>query len=169
MNPVIGREFQGILRSPRTFWMLLTLTMLFSGAVLLRWPSDNAADLSGRQSLQVFRVFGYGLLGGVVFLVPAFPASSIVNEKNGGTLDLLLNSPLGPWSIYLGKISGVLLFSSLVLICSLPACLACYAMGGIDPWNQLGLLYFILALLIVKYASIGMLVSSARMKYSKPS
>jgi ABC-type transport system involved in multi-copper enzyme maturation permease subunit len=160
MNPLIRREFFGILRSPRAFAMLLLLTVAFSLAVLMRWPSDAAVDLSGRQSLEVFRIFGYGLLAGVVFLVPAFPATSIVSEKVGGTLALLLNSPLSPLAIYFGKVSGVLLFSLLVLLSSLPASAACYAMGGIDLGSQWGLLYLVLLMLVVQYATIGMLVSS---------
>lgn len=159
MNPVIRREFVGILRSPRTLGMLVVLTAVFSIAVLMRWPSDSSVDLSGTQSMQVFRVFGYGLLAGVVLLVPAFPATSLVNEKNSGTLALLLNSPLNAFSIYSGKISGVLLFSMLVLICSLPASAACYAMGGISG-GQFGMLYLILALLILQYSTLGMLISS---------
>jgi ABC-type transport system involved in multi-copper enzyme maturation permease subunit len=160
MNPVIQREFFGILRSPKAFAMLLVLTVVFSIAVLMRWPSDASVDLSGSQSMEVFRIFGYGLLAGVVFLVPAFPATSIVNEKNGGTLALLLNSPLTSFSIYFGKISGVLLFSALVLLCSLPASAACFAMGGIDLTSALGLLYLVLLLLVVQYATLGMMISS---------
>ena len=159
MNPVIRREFIGILRSPRAFGMLACLTLVFSVSVLMRWPSDASVDLSGLQSLQVFRVFGYGLMTGVVFLVPAFPATSLVNEKNSGTLALLLNSPMNGASIYLGKISGVLLFSILVLLCSLPASAACYAMGGIGG-DKFLFLYLVLALLAVQYSTLGMLVSS---------
>ena len=160
MNPVIQREFFGILRSPKAFATLLILTTAFSIAVLMRWPSDAKVDLSGAQSIGVFRVFGYGLLAGVIFLVPAFPASSIVREKNKGTLALLLNSPLKPTSIYLGKLAGVLLFSLLVLLASLPAAAACFAMGGVDLIRGLGLLYVVLMLLVIQYATLGLLVSS---------
>ena len=160
MNPVIQREFFGILRSPKAFGVLVAISVVFAIAVLLRWPVDGSADLSGTQSIAVFRILGYGLLAGIVFLIPAFPATSIVNEKNSGTLALLLNSPLSAASIYFGKISGVMLFSFLVLICSLPAAAACYAMGGIDLMGQLGMLYLILILLILQYATLGMLVSS---------
>lgn len=160
MNPVIQREFYGILRSRKALAMLLILTVAFSLAVLMRWPSDASADLSGNQSMEVFRIFGYGLLAGVMFLVPAFPAVSIVNEKNDGTLELLLNSPLSAGSIYFGKISGVLLFSLLVLLSSLPASAACYAMGGIDFTSELGMLYLVLLLLVLQYATLGMLISS---------
>ena len=159
MNPVIRREFVGILRSPRAFGMLICLTVVFSLAVLMRWPSDASVDLSGVQSLQVFRIFAYGLMAGVIFLVPAFPATSLVNEKTSGTLALLLNSPLSGLAIYIGKISGVLLFSLLVLTCSLPASAACYAMGGIDGVQFL-LLYLVLSLLALQYATLGMLISS---------
>ncbi len=160
INPLIQREFFGILRSNRALLVLLCLTVAFSLAVLMRWPTDAAVDLSGSQSLEVFRVFGYGLLAAVLFLVPAFPATSVINEKNGGTLALLLNSPLSAFSIYFGKATGVLLFSILVLISSLPASAACYAMGGIDLVKDLGLLYLILTLLILQYVTVGMLVSS---------
>lgn len=160
INPVIQREFFGILRSPKTLFMLLTLTLVFSVTVLMRWPADSAVDLSGSQSREVFRIFGYALLGGILFLVPAFPATSVVNERNSGTLALLLNSPLTSLSIYAGKISGVLLYSFLVLLCSLPASAACFALGGIDLGGELGLLYLVFALLILQYATLGMLVSS---------
>lgn len=106
VNPIAKREFLGILRSPKAFGVLLGLTLIFSVAVLIRWPSAGTVDLSGTQSIQVFRMFGYGLLAGVVFLIPAFPAVSIVNEKNDGTLALLLNSPLTPLKIYLASLPG---------------------------------------------------------------
>ena len=159
MNPLIRREFIGILRSPKTFTMLLFLTFLFSATVVLQWPVDSSS-VSGSESLAVFRVFGYGLLAGIVFLVPAFPETSIVNEKNNKTLALLLNSPLRGPAIYFGKIAGVLMFSLLVLLCSLPASAACFAMGGISLSQQLGMLYLILFFMIIQYSTLGMLISS---------
>ena len=116
--------------------------------------------MSSGKSIEVFRVFGYGLLAGVIFLVPAFPATSIVNEKNNKTLALLLNSPLSGAAIYVGKISGVLLFSLMVLLCSLPGSAACYAMGGVSLTNQLGLLYLVLVFMILQYSTLAMLISS---------
>ncbi|MGE0761326.1 MAG: ABC transporter permease, partial [Pirellulaceae bacterium] len=111
MIPLIQREFLGILKTRQAFGALLVLTFLFSALVVTRWPSAGIVDLSGTQSQQVYRTFAYGLLAGIVLLVPAFPAASIVREKNKGTLALLINSPLKPWSIYLGKLGGVVLFT----------------------------------------------------------
>jgi ABC-type transport system involved in multi-copper enzyme maturation permease subunit len=159
MNALIQREFLGILRTKQAFAAIVFLTAAFSLLVLLRWPSDARVDLSGSQAQQVFRVFGYGLLAGVMLLVPAFPAVSIVREKRKGTLALLINSPLKPWSIYFGKFGGVLLFTLLLLATSLPAASACYAMGGIDLKQGLGRLYAVLFLLAIQYASVALLVS----------
>ncbi|MCC9603136.1 ABC transporter permease [Stieleria sp. JC731] len=159
-NPVAKREFLGILRSPKAFGVLFGLTVIFTIAVLIRWPSAGTVDLSGTQSIAVFRMFGYGLLAGVVFLVPAFPAVSIVNEKNDGTLALLLNSPLTPLKIYLGKLAGILMFAALVLLASLPGAAACYVMGGIDLYSGIGRFYLLLILMIVHYVTLAMLISS---------
>ncbi len=159
MNPLIQREFLSILRTKQAFAAILALTAAFSLLVLVRWPTDARVDLSGSQSQQVFRVFGYGLLAGVMLLVPAFPAVSIVREKRKGTLALLINSPLKPWSIYFGKLGGVLAFTLLLLLTSLPAAAACYAMGGIDLKNGMGILYAVLLLLALQYATVALLVS----------
>lgn len=157
---VIQREFFGILRTRKALAMLIAMSIAFSLIVLLRWPTDGRVDLTGARSLQVFRVFGYTLLAGALFVIPAFPAVSFVQEKNKGTLALLLNSPLTGVSIYAGKMIGGLLFALLLLLTSLPAAAACYAMGGIDLYTQLGLLYFVLLVCVVQYTTLALLIST---------
>ena len=95
-----------------------------------------------------------------MLLIPAFPAVSIVREKRKGTLALLINSPLKPWSIYFGKLTGVLLFTGMLLATSLPAAAACYAMGGVDLVAGLGRLYAVLLLLALRYSALALLVST---------
>src|SRR5438105_10058978 len=106
MNPIIRRELLEVLRTRRAVALQLSLAVACALLVLVRWPSEETADLSGARSLQVLRVFGYGLLAGILLIVPAFPAASLVREKVKGTLALLLNSPMWPWSISLGKLGG---------------------------------------------------------------
>src|SRR6185369_5610409 len=109
----------------------------------------GVSDLSGARSLQVLQVFGYGLLAGVLFLVPAFPATSIVREKVNGTLALLLNTPMSPRSIYLGKLGGVMGFTAILLTATAPAAAACYALGGVSSHGGVVLLYAVLAIAAV--------------------
>jgi len=127
--------------------------------VLVRWPTSGVSDLSGARSLQVLRVFGYGLLAGILFLVPAYPATSLVREKVRGTLALLLNTPMSAVGIYLGKLGGVLGFTAILLLMTLPAAAACYALGGSSVQGGVGLLYAVLGMAAVQFATLGLFVS----------
>jgi len=160
MIAVLRREFVGILRSPRALVSLVAAALAFSALVLARWPAGGMVDLSGAGSRGAFLVFAIALLGGVLLLVPAFPATSIVRERTQGTLLLLFNSPISGAGIYAGKFLGVLAFAALMFSTTLPAAAAVYAMGGVDPLRQIGLLYAVLAVVAVMATAIGLLVST---------
>ncbi|NBP80247.1 hypothetical protein EBU58_05925 [bacterium] len=136
MIAIFQREFFGILRLRRAVVAMVAMAVCSGLLVLARWPSEALVDLSGSQARQVFRIFTYGMLAGVLLLAPAWPATSFVQERRRGTLALLFNTPLSKLAIYAGKLSGVLAFVGLVLITSLPAAAACYAMGGIRRTGQ---------------------------------
>ncbi len=150
----------GLLRRRRAMVLQVGLAVALCALVLLRWPGDARVELSGASAQQVFRLFGYGLLTLMILLAPAFPAVSIVREKNRGTLALLLNSPMRPAAIYFGKLIGGVGFVLLLLVISLPAAAACYAMGGISLTGDLLAVYAVLALVAVQYTTLGLLVSS---------
>lgn len=161
MNPIIRRELLEVLRTRRAVALQLGLALACALLVLVRWPTGETVDReTGARSLQVLRVFGYGLLAGVLLLVPAYPATALVREKIKGTLALLLNSPLRPRSIYIGKLGGVLGFTAVLLVMTLPAAGACYALGGTASRGGIALLYAILGLATVQLATLGLLVSS---------
>lgn len=159
-HPIIQRELIGTLRTKRAFMLLLGAATLCALLVVSRWPSNATVELSGAQAQEVFRVFAYGLLSVLLLLVPAFPAASLVREKNGGTLVLLLNSPLSPASIFFGKLAGSFIFVALILAMSLPGAAAAYAMGGISFSSHLLPLYGLLLLVLLQYTSLGLMVSS---------
>ncbi len=159
-NPIVQRELIGLVRTRKALALQVCLTSVLALLVVLRWPTDARVELSGAQSLQVFRVFGYGLLTLLVLLVPAPAATTIVRERIRGTLALLFNSPMKPWSIYFGKLAGVLGFALLLVVLSVPSAAACYAMGGISLIDDLAALYGILALVAVQYTALALLVSS---------
>jgi ABC-type transport system involved in multi-copper enzyme maturation permease subunit len=160
MNPIISRELLELLRMRRAVALQAGLALVCLLLVLVRWPTEDLADLSGARSLEVLRLFGYGLLAGILLLVPAFPATSLVREKIKGTLALLLNSPMRPWSIYAGKLGGVLGFTALLLVMTLPAAAACYALGGTAGPGGLPALYGVLGLAALQLSTLGLLVSS---------
>jgi ABC-type transport system involved in multi-copper enzyme maturation permease subunit len=159
-HPIVQRELISFLRTRRAIVLQLGLAALFALLVALHWPTDARVDLSGARSREVFRVFGYGLLAALVLLGPIFPATSIVRERLQGTLQLVLNTPMPPWSIYLGKLCGILGLVLLLLTMSIPAAAACYAMGGISFFNDVLALYSLLLLVILQYSAVALLVSS---------
>ncbi|MHB8900083.1 MAG: ABC transporter permease [Thermoguttaceae bacterium] len=157
---ILQRELIGTLRTVWALVLLVVVAVAFSVLVVIRWPSDATVELSGAQAQEVFRLFAYGLLAILVLLVPAFPATSIVRERNQGTLALLLNSPMSSASIYVGKFLGVFGFVALLLAMSVPAASAAYAMGGVSWLRQVLPLYAILTMVLVQYTSLALLVSS---------
>ena len=159
-NPLIQRELIGLLRTRRALVMLTGLAFAFALLVVLRWPSDGVVDYSGKQSRAVFRVFALTLTTAVTLLVPVFQATSIVVEKRKGTLALLLNSALTPFSIYICKLLAVLGFVVLLLLVTLPAMAACNALGGVAVRDHIVPLYAVLAIASVQFATWGLLVSA---------
>jgi ABC-type transport system involved in multi-copper enzyme maturation permease subunit len=159
-NPIVQRELLSAFRTRRMFLLQCGLLITFAGLVIVRWPSDQQVALSGTRSQDVFRLFAYGLLTTMLLLLPVFPATNLVREKNRGTLALLLNSPLGPWRIYFGKLGATLGLAAVILLLSLPAAAACYALGGLSLVEEFGKAYGVLAMTALECAAIGLCVSS---------
>ncbi len=160
MLSIVHREWTEVMGSRKAILARWLLAFVCSVLVLLRWPTGEVTDLSGARSLQVLRIFGYGLLAGILLLVPAFPATSLVREKIKGTLALLLCSPLRPLAIYMGKLAGVLGFALIMLLMTIPAAAACHAMGGSIVQGGIVALYAVLALAILQIATVGLYISS---------
>jgi ABC-type transport system involved in multi-copper enzyme maturation permease subunit len=160
MNPIIRRELIELLRTRKALAMEWGLALVCAGLVLLRWPTGAVADLSGARSLEVLRLFGYAALAGILFMVPAFPAATLVREKISGTLALLLTAPLSSQSIYVGKLAASLGFTFILMIMTIPAAAACYVLGGTTLQGGILYLYIALALSAVQIATLGLLISS---------
>jgi ABC-type transport system involved in multi-copper enzyme maturation permease subunit len=160
MNPIIRRELVALLRTRKALGLELGLTLGCAILVLLRWPTGAVADLSGARSLEVLRLFGYAALAGILFMVPAFPATALVREKISGTLALLLTTPLSGARIYVGKLAASLGFTFILLIMTIPAAAACYALGGTTLRGGILYLYVSLAFSAVQIATLGLLISS---------
>lgn len=159
-SALIRRELLTLLRQRRMLLMQCALATAFALLVIIRWPTEPRLALSGSRAQEVFRLLSYGLLSALLLLLPVFPATSIVRERNSGTLALLLNTPLGAWRIFFGKLMTVLSVAGLILVLSLPAAAACYALSGISLQRELLAVYLILILVALQYSALGLLVST---------
>ena len=159
-SAVLRRELITPLRRRRMIVFQIVLAALFCLLVIARWPADGQVALMGARSQQVFRLFAYGLMAMMLFLLPVFPATSVVSEKKSGTLGLLLNTPLGALRIFFAKMIASLSLGGMILAMSLPAAGACYSMGGLSLYGEILPVYLLLGLVGLQYTAIGLLVSS---------
>ena len=159
-NPLIHRELVTLLRQRRMVLLQVGLAAAFALFVVVRWPTEPRMALSGTRAQEVFRLFSYGLMSTLLLILPVFPATNIVRERNSGTLALLLNTPLGAIKIFWGKLIGILGLAGLILVLSLPAATACYALGGISLTRDIGAVFAVLALTAAQYSALGLLVST---------
>ncbi|MCA9009035.1 MAG: ABC transporter permease subunit [Planctomycetaceae bacterium] len=157
---VLRRELVTPLRRPQMLLIQIGLATVFGVLIAARWPSDGQVAMLGSRSQQIFRLFSYGLLGMLLLLLPVFPATSIVSEKKSGTLALLFNTPLGAGRIFAAKLLAVLALAGMIIAMSLPAAGACFSMGGLSLYNEIGKVYLLLILVSLQYAAVGLLVSS---------
>ena len=160
LKVVLRRELITPLRRRRMIVFQIGLAFIFALLIAIRWPTDGRMAMTGARSQQMFRLFSYGLMAALLLLLPVFPATSIVSEKKSGTLALLLNTPIGSWKIFVGKLLAAVAMSCMILAMSLPAAGACYSMGGLSLSNDIGKVYQLLFLAALQYTAIGLLVSS---------
>lgn len=160
LKVMLRRELITPLRRKRMIVFQIGLAMVFGLLVAIRWPTDGHVALTGARSQQIFRLFSYGLLAALLLLLPVFPATSIVSEKKRGTLALLLNTPIGSWKIYVGKLLAACTLAGMIIAMSLPAAGACYSMGGLSLYSDVWKLYQLLMLVALQYTAIALLVSS---------
>ena len=160
LRVMVRRELITPLRRKRMIVFQIGLATLFGLLIAVRWPTDGHVALTGARSQQMFRLFSYGLMASLLLLLPVFPATSIVSEKKRGTLALLLNTPMGAWKIYFGKLLAACSLAGMILAMSLPAAGACYSMGGLSLYGDMWQVYLLLVLVSLQYSAIALLVSS---------
>lgn len=157
---IVERELFGLLRLRRSLAIFVAVAVSFAAVVILKWPSSSTVGLTGEQPRQVFQGLAYAMLAATLLVVPVFPATSLVKEVQKRTLELLLNSPLPRWSIYFGKMTAMIGYVVLLLMCTLPAMMCCYAMGGLNLVTEIGQLYLLIFVLCVELIVVGLVVGT---------
>lgn len=98
-----------------------------------------------------------GIMGMIFILICALMTSvSIVREKETGTMEVLLVSPLRPWVIIVAKLIPYFVISCIILVSIL--CLVHFAMGV--PLISLGGIILLTVQYILLSLSLGLLIST---------
>ncbi len=174
--PLIGalviKEFQTWLRGRLTFaaftlLVLLVSILVFLLGMLILAPDANAAPalfsttsttssniLVANRAIFLFGAVGLCVILAAAVVAPTVAASAFTNERQRGTLDLLLLQGPGPVRIVLGKVLASLIFSLLLLAVAVPFFAPSWSFGGVQP-DQVIALITILCTSTLFFCSLG--------------
>ena len=140
-------------------YIVIGVFLIFMGLMLWVFPDYSLLKYSVASLDALFEIAPIIFL----FLIPAITMRSFAEEKQTGTIELLVTRPLRDWEIVLGKFFACWL---LVLFALLPTLLYYYTMhelgspkGNLDAGAIAGS-YIGLALLGGTFVAIGLLASS---------
>lgn len=150
----IARRELSVFFDSLTAYILLVVFLAFTGAFTWLFMAD--VFLHNQASMQSFFNVAYWTF---FVLIPALTMRLIAEEKNSGTLELLLTKPVSDWQVVLGKFTASLVLVGIALALSLPYYITIASIGPIDHgavWTG----YLGLLLMCATYISIGIFTSS---------
>lgn len=139
-NPIFIRE---ALTSPRQLRHYLIRSGYVAAVFILIFTAGQT--ILGTQQIQTVTIGEFSRLGNLIFQIIAFlqlllvlfftllfSAGSIAQEKDRGTLILLLMTELKDRELVSGKIQSSLLIVYVLLAASIPVCVFLYLLGGVE-------------------------------------
>lgn len=152
-SPIIWREMRTRAYGRRMIWIklaYLALTMLIAGAAILSSSNDNL--ILGMVTAPAFAFLGIGILS--LLLTNAQAVTSITNERDGGTLEILLVTDLRPHEFILGKIGGALWNTREMILMPLVMILSMSLLGRVATLTSENLVYLSIAFLVLNVFAV---------------
>ncbi len=177
-NPIVLRDLRATMRGTRAFWFqgaylgllgilavtgyaLSTNQNLFDGMRGTSYSPRTFSIVDAQHQLQSFYYFIFLTLAALITLIsPALTATSVSDERQRQSLDLLVTTPLSATEMLVGKLMSSLAFLGVLLALSLPASALCVLLGGAS-FGDMFRVYALLAVDAVVLASIGLYFSCA--------
>lgn len=167
---LLTKELRLRLRRERTIWIIIAYLLLMS---LLGWVTISGANNSiggyGPSGLSTLGSSLYLLLSLlqlflILFIVPAFTATTVNSEKERQTFDLLLCSRLSGFSLVAGKLLAGLANAYLLVAASIPLFSLVFFFGGIAPVQVLQAI-IVYAVTVLLVGTFGLFCSTI---FSRP-
>ncbi len=150
---ITTRELNSFFDSLIAF-IIIILFLGFSG--FFTWISGSDIFIVGQASLRSFFSIAYWTL---FFFIPALTMRVIAEEKNTGTIEMLLTKAVTDRQVILGKYLATLILIVIALLFTLPYVITVSKLGNMDAGGVIcG--YLALILMSAAYTSIGIFASS---------
>jgi ABC-type transport system involved in multi-copper enzyme maturation permease subunit len=152
---LLTKELRLRLRRERSVWLIITylLVMGLLGFGFLQRQNVFSGGYQGyllsQIGAQLYALLSFVQLFLIVFIAPAFTATSINGEKERQTFDMLLCSKLSAFSLLAGKLIAGLANAFLLIAASIPFFSLVFFFGGVAPSQVLNtLVVFVMATLV---------------------
>lgn len=163
MNPIMKKEMMVGARSIKMSFAIMGINAFLALIVLFVMASNSMiGGLSGYDysSLSyLFLVLGCVECALLSLIVPIITSGSISGERERQTLDIMLTTPVSPFSIALGKLGSAMMVVMMYMITSIPVMAIAFVLGGMSWWALLGL-FGMLIYLGIYVGSVGVFCSS---------
>ncbi|MBT3378030.1 MAG: hypothetical protein HN742_00265 [Lentisphaerae bacterium] len=156
-NPIFVREFRANTRCRKTLALTLSLLMSLAAIILILWPRSGI--FSEINSNEIFSIFLNLNLALIALLVPGFVATTITQERENGSFDILFMTLLSSSQIMFGKLFSSLAITFLVVVISVPITAVCALSGGISVQLLLKA-YSVILMATLTYGLMGLAISS---------
>ena len=141
INPVFIREMRGRFRGARAFVLLTLFLVLMTIVTAIPYASEYESHANGwsgpAMGRDVFRTLtmAQGILLGLC--APALTFGLLSGERDRGTWELLLATPLSGWRIVAGKMAAVVAYGLLLVAAVMPMIGLTFVLGGVAPRDVL--------------------------------
>jgi ABC-type transport system involved in multi-copper enzyme maturation permease subunit len=164
------REIRGRMRGKRAFVFLTFYLAVLAGLLWLGLGFTRDGPMGALESVSVGRgVFGAVILIEtlvVLILGPAYTGSSISQEREKQTFDLLAATPVSSLAIVVGKLLSAMSFLAVVVGASIPLASVAFLFGGVGFGDVL-LAYVVIACVAIGAGALGV-ASSAIFRKTQP-
>lgn len=152
---IIARRELGSFFDSLLAYILLVAFLGFTG--FFTWISgERDVFFRGEASLDSFFSVAYWTL---FFFIPALTMRLVAEERNTGTMELILTKPVTDWQFVVGKFLSVFLLICIALLLTIPYYITVASIGPLDHgtvWTA----YLGTLLMSAAYISIGVFASS---------
>jgi len=167
-NPVVIREFRTRMRGWKAFTIMGGYVLLLAVVLLIAYyamweaysyRSHGMGIGDNDLGLQLVMVLTWTQTILITLIVPSLTASTLTNEIEKKTMQMLALTRLSPGKIIVGKQLSGFVYSLVLLLCSAPLAGMCLMLGGISP-AEIGVTYALLIAWAFLLNAIGVYSSS---------
>ncbi len=163
INPIMKKDIVVGSRSIKMSLAIMGINGFLALIVLLVMGFTNITGSMGNYDYSslsaLFPILGCMECGLLSLIVPIITSGSISGERERQTLDIMLTTPVSPFSIALGKLGSAMMVVMMYMITSIPVMAIAFVLGGMSWWSLLGL-FGMLLYIGIYVGSVGVFSSS---------